>query len=45
MGDKQIDFTDYEPTTTKNHAKREQFLAEMAAVVPWDTLIDLSEPF
>jgi IS5 family transposase len=45
MGGKQLGFTDYELTTAKKCTKREKFLAEMEAVVPWQALIDLIEPY
>ena len=44
IGGKQLGFTDYELTTAKQQTKREKFLAEMEAVVPWQALIDLIEP-
>jgi IS5 family transposase len=44
IGGKQLGFTDYELTTAKKRTKREKFLAEMEAVVPWQALIDLIEP-
>jgi transposase, IS5 family len=44
MGGKQLGFSDYEQTTAKKQTKREKFLAEMEAVVPWDALIALIEP-
>lgn len=44
MGAKQLGFSDYEQTTAKKQTKREKFLAEMEAVVPWDALIALIEP-
>jgi IS5 family transposase len=44
MGGKQFGSTDYELTTAKKRTKREKFLAEMEAVVPWQELIDLIEP-
>jgi len=44
MGGKQLGFSDYEQTTAKKQTKREKFLAEMEAVVPWDALINLIEP-
>ncbi len=44
MGGKQFGFGDYEQTTAKKRTKRERFLAEMEAVVPWSALIDLIEP-
>ena len=45
MSGKQLGFTDYELTTAKKRTKREKFLAQMEAVVPWQALIDLIEPF
>jgi IS5 family transposase len=44
MGGKQLGFSDYEQTTAKKQTRREKFLAEMEAVVPWDALIGLIEP-
>lgn len=44
MGGKQLGFSDYEITTAKKRTKREKFLAEMDAVVPWQSLIALIEP-
>ena len=44
MGGKQLGFGDYEQSTAKKRTKREKFLAEMEAVVPWTALIDLIEP-
>jgi IS5 family transposase len=44
MGSKQLGFGDYEQTTAKKRTRRERFLAEMEAVVPWKALIDLIEP-
>ncbi len=44
MGGKQLGFTDYELSTAKKRTKREKFLAEMEAVVPWQALINLIEP-
>ena len=44
MGGKQLGFSDYELTTAKKQTKREKFLAEMEAVVPWAALISLIEP-
>jgi len=44
MGGKQLGFSDYEITTAKKQTKREKFLSEMEAVVPWQALIDLIEP-
>ena len=37
-------FSDYELTTAKKQTKRERFLSEMEAVVPWQALIALIEP-
>jgi len=45
MGGKQLGFGDYEQTTAKKRTRRERFLTEMEAVVPWKTLIDLIEPY
>jgi IS5 family transposase len=44
MGGKQHDFSDYELTTAKKQAKREKFLSEMEAEVPWQALIALIDP-
>jgi IS5 family transposase len=44
MGGKQLGFSDYEQTTAKKQTKREKFLVELEAVVPWDALIALIEP-
>ena len=44
MGSKQLGFGDYEQSTAKKRTKRERFLSEMEAVVPWQALIDLIEP-
>jgi IS5 family transposase len=44
MGGKQLGFGDYEQTTARKRTKRERFLAQMEAVVPWKSLIDLIEP-
>jgi IS5 family transposase len=44
MGVKQFGFGDYEQSTAKKRTRRERFLAEMEAVVPWKALIDLIEP-
>ena len=35
MGGKQLGFSDYELTTAKKQTKREKFLSEMEAEVPW----------
>ena len=44
MGGRQLGFGEYEQTTAKKRTRRERFLAEMEAVVPWKALIDLIEP-
>ncbi len=44
MGGKQFGFGDYEQTTVRKRTRRERFLAEMEAIVPWKPLIDLIEP-
>jgi IS5 family transposase len=44
MGGKQLGLGDYEQSTDKKRTKRERFLSEMEAVVPWKALIDLIEP-
>jgi len=44
MGGKQLGFSDYELTTAKKQTKREKFLSEMEVVVPWQALIDLTNP-
>ena len=44
MGIKQFGFGDYEQTKAKKRMRRERFLAEMEAVVPWSALIDRIEP-
>jgi hypothetical protein len=44
MGSKQLGFGDYEQSTAKKRTKREHFLSEMEAVVPWKALLDLIEP-
>jgi len=41
MGVKQFGFGDYEQSTAKKRTRRERFLAEMEAVVPWKELVDL----
>ena len=43
IGGKQLGFSDYELTTAKKQTKREKFLAEIEAVVPWPALIALIE--
>jgi hypothetical protein len=45
MGGKQLGFSDYELNTAKKQTKREKLLSEMEVVVPWQTLIDLIEPY
>ena len=45
MGGKQLGFGDYEQTTARRRTKRERFLGQMQAVVPWKALIDLIEPY
>ncbi len=44
IGGKQLGIGDYEQTTAKKRTKREKFLAEMDAVVPWQALIALIAP-
>jgi IS5 family transposase len=44
MGTKQFGLGDYEQSTAKKRTKRERFLAEMEAVVPWEPLVELIEP-
>jgi IS5 family transposase len=44
MGTKQFGFGDYEQSTAKKRTRRERFLTEMEAVVPWKALVDLIEP-
>lgn len=44
MGNKQLGFSDYNQTTATTKTKRETFLAEMEAVVPWQALIKRIEP-
>jgi IS5 family transposase len=34
----------YEQTTANKRTKKEKFLAEMEEVVPWQPLLDLTEP-
>ena len=45
MGGKQFGFGDDEQSTAKKRTRRERFLAEMEAVVPWSALIDRIEPY
>ena len=44
MGGKQLGFSDYEQTIAKKHTKRDNVLAELKSVVPWQALIDLIKP-
>jgi IS5 family transposase len=44
IGAKQLGFADYGQSTAQMRTKRERFLAEMEAVVPWKALVDLIEP-
>jgi len=44
IGIKQLGLGDYEQSTAKKRTRRERFLAEMEAVVPWKALVDLIEP-
>ena len=44
MSGKQLGFSDYELATAKKQTKREKFLGEMEAMVPWQALIALIEP-
>ena len=44
MDGKQLGFNDYEQSTARKRTKRERFLAQMEAVVPWKALIGLIEP-
>ena len=44
MGGKQFGFGDHEQSTAKKRTRRERFLAEMEALVPWSALIVLIEP-
>jgi len=43
MVGKQVGFSDYEKTNAKKQTKREKFLAEIEAVVPWQALIVMIE--
>ena len=45
MGGKQLGLGDYELSSAKKQTKREKCLAEMDKVVPWQPLINLTEPF
>jgi IS5 family transposase len=44
LGIKQFGFDDHKQPMAKKRTRRERFLAEMEAVVPWSALIDLIEP-
>ena len=44
IGGKQLGFSDKELTTAKKQTKREKFLTQMEAVVPWAALSGLIEP-
>lgn len=45
MGGKQLSFSDYELTITKNQqAKCKEFLAEIEEIMPWVALIALLNP-
>ena len=44
MGSKQFGFGDYEQSTARKRTRKERFLAQMEAVVPWKALIDLIQP-
>lgn len=44
MGSKQVGFGDYEHTTVRKRTRRERFLAETEAVVPWNALTDHRAP-
>lgn len=44
MCSKQLGFGDYEQTTARKRTMSERFLAQMEAVVPWKTFIDLIDP-
>ena len=39
MGGKQLGLADYEQSTAKKRTKREENLAEMEKVVPWQALL------
>ena len=43
MGGKHLGFPDYEQASAKKQTKRETFLSQMEAVVPWQALIALIE--
>ena len=45
IGCKQLGFTYYEPTTAYKPTNREKFLSEIEAVVLWQALIELIEPY
>ena len=40
----QLGFTDYEQTYAKKRTRRQRFLAEMEATVPWDAFLELIAP-
>jgi IS5 family transposase len=42
---KQLGFSDYEQSTSKQRTKRENFLAEIEQVVPLQALLALIEPW
>ncbi len=44
MGGKPLGFSNYELTTAKKQTKREKFLSEIVAVLPWQALTDLIKP-
>jgi IS5 family transposase len=44
MCSKQLGLSDYDQSTAKKCSKRERFLSEMEADVPWNALLDLIEP-
>jgi IS5 family transposase len=44
MCGKQLVFSDYELATAKKQTKREKFLFETEAVVPWASAISLIKP-
>jgi IS5 family transposase len=45
MGGEQLGFGDYEQSTARKRTKRERFLAQIVAVVPWRALINLIVPY
>ena len=44
MGGKQLGFGNDEQTTARKRTKRERFLGQVQAFVPWKALINLIEP-